>query len=1113
MKLKILFISIICILFPLNVDASFLVEHVTKDSSTKIGDYNTYEEAYKVMNEYNSTSQDVAVIKENNKIINAKYAVVKLKSDPSFPWAENSNNEHRIFLTNTSSTVYTTIHAAYGNDAAFISYDPYAKNSSTNGRVQLKISGLTGWINAPYVDIIPISVIAKNGYVASKDSTWFKEIGNNQIQTVSASTINIRNGATTSSPIVGTTNYGNIYTYKNKTHDGTYTWYEIELSSSLSTHYQVNSGGNLIHNFATFNTVGTTNLGKAPSYLKQNTKYYSFDGNYFYTNITSMLKDYKDNKIERAVNALSPHYAYYLYLSNHSKTKYTSNDFNLLISSKGYNGDKNSGNYSAMYNQGDNFIKSQNTYGINALLTFSAAVNESNYGKSAIAKDKNNLFGHHAFGANPYENATTYNKVHDSIMEHARLTGNGYNDPSKSLYFGGHYGNKNSGMNVKYATDPYWGEKMASNAFNSDSNFGLQEFAGNTLGITTKLNVNVKKEPTYSSSTIYTLKNIDTAVKDMPLTVIDKVNYNNQNWYKVYTDSALDDNQNINKDINYDFNKSYGYINENELYVLNNQPVITASDKIVTVGTTNIDLFKDVKAHDKEDGDITGSLVIDEKSDKIKVNIPGDYYITYKVTDKSQFSVSKKIKVTVAGEIKPVIEAKDITLIQYKDYDLMDYVKAIDPEEGDITNKVKITNNIDINKEGIYKVTYTVTNKDNKQTTKDIKVTVIENEKPVITVTNKEAKYKSKFNPLDGVTATDKEDGELEVKIISSSVDTSKQGDYIVIYSATDKDNQTTVETVQITVVEKSLLEKESLYYIDYIKEVNNKLTIKGYNAITGIDNDLKTDIKYYIQFVDIETLEVKFTKNAQRITDKKEMTMPVFATDNKDYTYSWFNYTFDLNDIKSGNYRLYIVSESEDYYSKSIISNKMFVPQITHFKGEKVVTTKNNYSISSSPVEFIIRDKEIAPKTTNIYTYNQFDQYLDLKFDNNKLYINGTSYSYNMDLSNKQNIKRNIIFENKKTYEKIKYELGSETGPYIPVLPVDDKLSKEKAWYKKSIDISNIEKGTYNIYISNESNISDYSEFKDLFNRDLSNIKATINDKDYSFNLNKFNNIELIVK
>ena len=36
----------------------------------------------------------------------------------------------------------------------------------------------------------------------------------------------------------------------------------------------------------------------------------------------------------------------------------------------------------------------------------------------------------------------------------------GYSDPEDWRYFGGYLGNKGSGANVKYASDPFWGEKQ-----------------------------------------------------------------------------------------------------------------------------------------------------------------------------------------------------------------------------------------------------------------------------------------------------------------------------------------------------------------------------------------------------------------------------------------------------------------------------------------------------------------------------------------------------------------------------------------------------------------------------------------------------------------------------
>ena len=63
-------------------------------------------------------------------------------------------------------------------------------------------------------------------------------------------------------------------------------------------------------------------------------------------------------------------------------------------------------------------------------------------------------------------------------------------------------------------------------------------------------------------------------------------------------------------------------------------------------------------------------------------------------------------------------------------------------------------------------------------------------------------------------------------------------------------------------------------------------------------------------------------------------------------------------------------------------------------------------------------------------------------------------------------------------------------------------------------IDISNLEKGTYTIFITTKSNLTDFSELNDNLIRSLKDRKATINNKNYQLKLDtkNGNNIELIV-
>lgn len=72
-------------------------------------------------------------------------------------------------------------------------------------------------------------------------------------------------------------------------------------------------------------------------------------------------------------------------------------------------------------------------------------------------------------------------------------------------------------------------------------------------------------------------------------------------------------------------------------------------------------------------------------------------------------------------------------------------------------------------------------------------------------VTDKQLYIGDAFNPLTGITAFDKEDGDLTSKItITGSVDTSKAGLYPLNYSVADSKGLTTTAKANITVVESS---------------------------------------------------------------------------------------------------------------------------------------------------------------------------------------------------------------------------------------------------------------------------------------------------------------------
>ncbi len=160
----------------------------------------------------------------------------------------------------------------------------------------------------------------------------------------------------------------------------------INQVNNLS-HYTVNNNNELVHAISSDITSAPKYsyqiLGPAPNFMKVNTKYYSYDGNYFYTDINKLISDAQLDNHNNAINSNNPYYNYYQYLPGRSKTSYTTDDINRYF-------EKYTPSDSLLRNTGSYFIKAQNEYGTNAALLVGIAMNESDRGTSNLAKTKFN---------------------------------------------------------------------------------------------------------------------------------------------------------------------------------------------------------------------------------------------------------------------------------------------------------------------------------------------------------------------------------------------------------------------------------------------------------------------------------------------------------------------------------------------------------------------------------------------------------------------------------------------------------------------------------------------------------------------------------------------------
>ena len=151
-----------------------------------------------------------------------------------------------------------------------------------------------------------------------------------------------------------------------------------------------------------------------------------------------------------------------------SRTNYTAADINRLYSLMGANDSKLAG-------KGATFKAAEQRYGVNALYLVAHSALESAWGRSKIAKDKNNFFGITAYDDTPYTSATKFDNVDSGIMGAARWINSRYLHSSGYPANGAYLGNKAGGMNVNYATAPYWGESIASIMFSANEKLGRKD--------------------------------------------------------------------------------------------------------------------------------------------------------------------------------------------------------------------------------------------------------------------------------------------------------------------------------------------------------------------------------------------------------------------------------------------------------------------------------------------------------------------------------------------------------------------------------------------------------------------------------------------------------------
>lgn len=509
----------------------------------------------------------------------------------------------------------------YGIDAAFLEYNPATQ------KIKFKLSGVVGWAKASDVTIIPIEKVpsVSSFYVKNK---------------------NLYHGIKSS------------LAYK-------------DFDSSLL-------------------------LSNAPSYLKENETYYSYDTHYFYSSFASMIDDYRNNSYQHAVNANDPYVNYYQYLDHRSTSNYTVQDIDTYFKNTLAIHNTMTMFYDRDHNYIDDiltqsllpqastaFFQYQNQFGVNALMQLSLSLNESALGRSYLTFTRNNLFGHAAYDSAVEQNAARYSSVANSVYSHAlNYLSNTYLNPRQFQFHGGFFGNKAGGMNVAYASDPYWGEKAAQYYYDIDHAMGGKDNNQYALGIALDKPISVYKDANKKSNVIYRAEK----GYESSFILLEKITNTDGTWYRVQSDPALNAKREIQKNAAYNFKESYGYIFAEDLTTVLNPNKIKQRNYVnITFDANGGSFYPDQKSITLQvENGILPAMLPPEKEHALfqKWDIilePAKNDLTYKAIykDVKQIMLSKKPKIDYV--VNDTLDVKDgVITVEFADGSTKDVALTTD---------------------------------------------------------------------------------------------------------------------------------------------------------------------------------------------------------------------------------------------------------------------------------------------------------------------------------------------------------------------------------------------------------------------------------------------------
>lgn len=264
------------------------------------------------------------------------------------------------------------------------------------------------------------------------------------------------------------------------------------------------------------------------------------------------------------------------------------------------------------------------------------------------------------------------------------------------------------------------------------------------------------------------------------------------------------------------------------------------------IGTEEPDFLNGVYATDNTDGLITSEDInlIDKY---VKLDVEGRHQLTYEVSDSSGNKTSVTVYVRVYDLIKPTLNGyHDFTILTKQSIDYLEGITAIDNVSMDISNWIVVDDSeVNLNQAGIYNLYYYIADRSGNH--EEVTVKVIINADILSPVIHNLHDFDIEFGTstidyLEGITATDDNDKDVDLIVDSSLVDLTVLGQYAVTYTATDDSTNKTERTVYVNVTDTKTP------IINGEKDVSIKARskydpLKGITASDNYDGDLTSQI------------------------------------------------------------------------------------------------------------------------------------------------------------------------------------------------------------------------------------------------------------------------------